>query len=59
MLPRLQPVTRRPASPACSLNPHLPVQVIAQSEGDADDELLSVAVVKDGKKVGGRVGGLC
>ena len=26
-------------------------QIIAQSEGDADDELLSVAVVKGGKKV--------
>ncbi len=29
-----------------------PPQIIAQSEGDADDELLSVAVLKGGKKVG-------
>lgn len=32
--------------------PNCCLQIIAQSEGDADDELLSVAVVKGGKKVG-------
>jgi hypothetical protein len=31
--------------------PRTAPQILAQSEGDADDELLSVAVVKGGKKV--------
>ena len=41
--PCLKPGSGLPAPP--------PAQILAQSEGDADDELLSVAVLKNGNKV--------